>query len=60
QAVAVFYVSIFLIILVNVVGWVNLIKSRQKFILSYFFYFILYLCALEISPFVIIAHYLNA
>ena len=60
QAVAVFYVSIFLIILVNVVGWVNLIKSRQKFILSYFFYFILYLCALEISPLVIIVHYLNA
>ena len=56
----IFYVSLFLILLVNVIGWVNLIKSRQKFILSYFFYFILYLCALEISPFVIIAKYLNA
>jgi hypothetical protein len=60
QALAVFYISFILIVLVNIVGWVNLIKSRQKFILSYFFYFILYLCALEISPFVIIAHYLNA
>ena len=60
QAMTVFYVSFVLIVLVNIVGWVNLIKSRQKFILSYFFYFILYLCALEISPFVIIAHYLNA
>ena len=60
QALTVFYISFFLICLVNIVGWVNLIRSRQKFILSYFFYFILYLCALEISPLVIIVHYLNA
>jgi len=60
EALGVFYISFFLIILINIVGWVNMIKSRQKFILSYFFYFILYLCALEIAPFVIIAKYLNA
>ncbi len=54
------YVSIFLILTVNMIGWVTLIKSRQKFITAYFFYFILYLCALEIAPFVIIAKYLNA
>ncbi|MCX2718222.1 DUF4271 domain-containing protein [Lentiprolixibacter aurantiacus] len=59
-ALTVFYISFVLILLINIVGWVNIIKSRQKFILSYFFYFILYLCALEISPLVIIAHYLNA
>ncbi len=59
-SLAVVYASIFLILVVNMIGWVTLIKSRQKFITAYFFYFILYLCALEISPLVIIAHYLNA
>ncbi len=60
HSLATAYVSIFLILTVNMIGWVTLIKSRQKFITAYFFYFILYLCALEIAPFVIIAKYLNA
>jgi hypothetical protein len=55
----VLFVSISLIILVNVIGWITLIKNYQKLITSYFFYFILYLCALEIAPFVIIANYLK-
>ena len=59
-AQAVVYLSLFLILIVNMIGWVTLIKSRQKFLTAYFFYFILYLCALEIAPFVIIAKYLNA
>ncbi len=54
------FISIFLIILINIIGWITLIKSRQKFITSHFFYFILYLCALEIAPFVIIANYLKS
>ena len=53
------FVSIFLIVLVNVIGWINIIKNYQKLISGYFFYFILYLCALEIAPFVIILNYLK-
>jgi hypothetical protein len=53
------FVSIFLIVVVNVIGWITIIKNYQKLISSYFFYFILYLCALEIAPFVIIANYLK-
>ncbi len=52
------FTSIFLIILINAVGWFTIIKNHQKFITAHFFYFILYLCALEIAPFVIIVNYL--
>ena len=52
------FTSIFLIIFINAVGWFTIIKNHQKYITSHFFYFILYLCALEIAPFVIIANYL--
>ena len=60
DAMAIVYVSGFLILTVNVIGWVTLIKSHLKLIAANFFYFILYLCALEIAPFIIIANYLNA
>ena len=53
------YVAFFLILLINVIGWVTLLKNHQNFLASNFFYFILYLCALEIAPFVIIGSYLN-
>ena len=52
------FTSIFLIILINAIGWFTIIKNHQKYITSHFFYFILYLCALEIAPFVIILNYL--
>jgi len=52
-------VSIFLIVVVNVIGWITIIKNYQKLISSYFFYFILYLCALEIAPFILIGSYLK-
>ncbi|UCD61181.1 MAG: DUF4271 domain-containing protein [Flavobacteriaceae bacterium] len=55
----VIFVSIFLVVVVNIIGWITIIKNYQKLISSYFFYFILYLCALEIAPFVIIANYLK-
>ncbi|NNE77025.1 MAG: DUF4271 domain-containing protein [Pricia sp.] len=51
--------GILLILLINIVGWVTVIRNHQKFITNYFFYFILYLCALEISPFIIIGSYLK-
>jgi len=54
----VFYVALLLILLVNVMGWITILRNHQKFITSNFFYFILYLCALEIAPFILIGSYL--
>jgi len=54
----VFYVAFLLILLVNVIGWITILRNHQKFITSNFFYFILYLCALEIAPFIFIGSYL--
>ncbi len=53
------YVAIFLILLINIIGWSTLLKNHQNFIAGNFFYFILYLCALEIAPLVLIGSYLN-
>ncbi len=55
----VIYLGIFLFILVNIMGWITLIKNHQKLITTYFFYFILYLCALEIAPLVLIVNALT-
>lgn len=59
DSLTVVYITIFLVVVVNVVGWITLIKNHQKLITSYFFYFILYLCALEIAPLVIILNALT-
>lgn len=56
---AVVYAAISLILLINAIGWFTALKNHQKFIANNFFYFILYLCALEIAPLVIIGSYLN-
>ncbi|NJB71145.1 hypothetical protein GGR42_001607 [Saonia flava] len=53
------YLSIVLILLINVMGWLTALRNHQKFLRANFFYFILYLCALEIAPFVIIGSYLK-
>jgi hypothetical protein len=53
------YCAILLIILVHMAGWITLIKNHQKLITNYFFYFILYLCALEIAPLVLIVNALT-
>jgi len=42
------------LILINLIGFITTIKSNQKIILHNFFYFILYLCALEIGPYIIL------
>jgi len=55
----VIYVITALILLVQVIGWIAILRNYQKFITSYFFYFILYLCALEIAPFILIGSYLK-
>ena len=53
------YGCILLVLVINIVGWITLIKNHQKLITTYFFYFILYLCALEIAPLVLIVNALT-
>jgi hypothetical protein len=59
ESKSVIYVAIFSIILINGIGLVNALRNHQKLISINVFYFILYLCALEIAPIVIIGSYLN-
>lgn len=51
-------ISILAIVLINAIGWTTILRNHQKFIAGNFVYFILYLCALEIAPIVIIGGYL--
>ncbi len=46
--------SLLLLLLINLMGFVTTIKSHETLIKGNFFYFILYLCALEIAPYVIL------
>ncbi|WP_439150941.1 DUF4271 domain-containing protein [Winogradskyella sp.] len=48
------YVSISLICLINLIGFITSFKNHQKTINLNFFYFLLYLCALEIGPYVLL------
>jgi uncharacterized membrane protein len=48
------YVIIGLIILVNLIGFITSFKNHQKLLINNIFYFILYLCALEIGPYLIL------
>jgi hypothetical protein len=48
------YIVISLIILVSLIGFITSFKTHQKTILNNLFYFILYLCALEIAPYIIL------
>lgn len=53
------YTAILLILLLNIIGWITILRNYQNLITSYFFYFILYLCALEIAPLILIGSYLK-
>lgn len=55
----IFWMALILIIMIWIVGWATIIKTHQKIISSYFFYFILYLCALEIAPILIVVNSLK-
>jgi hypothetical protein len=55
----VLYLSLAVVFLILTIGWVTIIKTHLKFLTSYFFYFILYLCALEIAPVIILVNYLK-
>jgi hypothetical protein len=48
------YTVIALVFLINIIGFITSFKNHQKLIFSNFFYFLLYLCALEIGPYVIL------
>ena len=52
--------GILLVFVVNLVGWITILRNHQKYISSHFFYFILYLCALEFSPYALIVYYIKA
>ncbi|SFZ89595.1 protein of unknown function [Flaviramulus basaltis] len=49
-----FYVIIILLLIVNLTGLISSFKTHQSLIKPNLFYFILYLCALEIAPYVIL------
>jgi hypothetical protein len=50
----VFYIIVCIILIINLVGLITTIKTNQSIIKQNFFYFILYLCALEIAPYIIL------
>ena len=53
------FTSLILIFAINLIGWIGILKIHQKLIASHVFYFILYLCTLEIAPFLIISNLLK-
>ena len=60
QSKAIVLAGILVALLVNTIGWITILKMHQKYVSTHFFYFILYLCALEIAPLVIISFALNS
>lgn len=48
------YSSLVLFFLINIISFIRFLRLYQKAIFSNFFYFLLYLCALEIGPYVIL------
>ena len=50
-SIFVIYALIALVLIANVLSYLNSLKIYQKFIIGKLFYFILYLCTLEIAPY---------
>lgn len=48
------FLGLILYIFITIIGLVRFFRRFQKTILSYSFYFLLYLCALEIGPYIIL------
>jgi len=46
----VFFIGVSIVFIVSLVGWFLVFRNHQKYIANNIFYFILYLCALEIAP----------
>ena len=51
---SIIYVILGLIFSINLIGFITSFKNHQKILLNNLFYFILYLCALEIGPYLIL------
>ncbi|TXD82555.1 DUF4271 domain-containing protein [Subsaximicrobium wynnwilliamsii] len=49
------YGILIVIVIINLVGFISTFKMYQKLLLNNIFYFILYLCALEIGPYLILS-----
>ena len=47
------------LVIINLIGFLSTFKTYQKLLLSNSFYFILYLCALEIGPYIILYKLFN-
>ncbi|WP_111308528.1 DUF4271 domain-containing protein [Confluentibacter sediminis] len=54
------YIIIILMLIVNIIGAITTIKAHQSLLKRNFFYFILYLCTLEIAPYIILYKVFNA
>ncbi len=53
------YAVMALLILMNILGFMISFKNHQKIVINNLFYFILYLCTLEIGPYLILYKYIN-
>jgi len=53
------YIIISFLFVINLVGFITSFKIHQKLILNNLFYIILYLCAFEIAPYIILYKVLN-
>jgi hypothetical protein len=53
------YSAILILVLISFLGFFTSVKTHQKVILNNLFYFILYLCALEIGPYIILYKLFN-
>ena len=51
-------IGFLLVFLINAIGWTTTLRNHQNFIANNFVYFILYLCALEIAPIIIVGNYI--
>lgn len=50
----VFFIVFGLLFVINFIGFITSLKTHQKTIINNIFYFILYLCALEIAPYLVL------
>ncbi|MDO4229430.1 MAG: DUF4271 domain-containing protein [Capnocytophaga sp.] len=50
------YILLFIFLIINALGWFMIIKMNQKSIKPYIIYFILYLCTLEIAPYIFLVY----
>ena len=57
---SIIYLIFLLLMGINGIGIIKILRTHQKLIIGNTFYFILYLCTLEISPIAVLISYLNS